>query len=141
MDSYYQGMVVRLRSRLSWVFCIVCIIAMGILSRVVHTGLAGFDKYLGDALYAMMVYRILRLLSRAAASAVCAMVVMTAIELFQLTLIPARLLASEHLMTRICARLMGVEFSFLDLFAYGVGIGCIYLVDSSQRKDKGESAV
>jgi hypothetical protein len=59
---------------------------------------------------------------------------MTAIELFQLTLIPARMLASEHWMTRICARLMGVEFSVLDLLAYGVGIGCIYLVDSSQQR-------
>ena len=141
MDSYYEGMVVRLRSRLSWVFCIVGIIAMGILSRVVHTGLAVFDKYLGDAFYATMVYGILRLLSRAATSAVCAMVVMTAIELFQLTMIPAHMLASEHLMTRICARLIGVEFSFLDLLAYGVGIGCIYLVDSSQRKGEEESAV
>jgi hypothetical protein len=141
MDSYYEEMVVHLSSRLSWVFCIVGIIAMGILSRVVHTGLAVFDKYLGDALYAMMVYGILRLLSRAAASAVCAMVVMTAIELFQLTMIPAHMLESEHLMTRICARLMGVEFSFLDLLAYGVGIGCIYLVDSSQRQGEKESAV
>ena len=140
MGSYYEGMVVRLRSRLSWVFCIVGIIAMGILSRVVHTGLAVFDKYLGDALYAMMVYGILRLSSRAAASAVCAMVVMTAIELFQLTMIPAHMLKSEHLMTRICARLIGVEFGFLDLLAYGVGIGCIYLVDSSHRKGEEESA-
>jgi hypothetical protein len=92
-----------------------------------------FDKYLGDALYAAMVYGILRLSWRAAVSAVSAMVVMTAIELFQLTMIPANMLASEHLMTRICARLMGVQFSFLDLLAYAVGIGCIYLVDSSQR--------
>ena len=134
MDSYDEGMVVRLNSRLSWVFCILGIIALGIISRVVHTGLAVFDKYLGDALYAAMVYGILRLLSRPAASAVCAMVVMTAIESFQLTMIPAHLLASEHLIVRIGARLMGVEFSFLDLLAYGVGIGCIYLVDSAQRK-------
>ena len=135
-------MVVRLRSRLSWVVCILGIIAMGIVSRVVHTGLAVFDKYLGDALYATMVYGILRLLSRAAASAaVCAMVVMTVIDLFQLTMIPAHMLSSEHLMTRICARLMGVEFSLLDLLAYGVGIGCIYLVDSSQRDGEEDSAV
>jgi hypothetical protein len=133
--------VVRLSSRLSWVVRILGIIATGIVSRVIHTGLAAVDKYLGDALYAAMVYGILRLLSRAAASAVWAMVVMTAIELFQLTMIPAHMLASEHLMTRICARLMGVEFSFLDLLAYGVGIGCIYLVDSSQRKGEEESAV
>ena len=141
MDSYYEGMVVRLRSRRSWVLCIVGVIAMGILSRVVHTGLAVFDKYLGDALYATMVYAILRLLLRASASAVWAMVTMSAIELFQLTMIPAHMLASDQLMTRICARLMGVEFSFLDLLAYGVGIGCIYLVDSSQRMDEEESTV
>ena len=114
---------------------------LGIISRVVHTGFAVFDKYLGDALYAAMVYGVLRLLSGAAASAVCAMVVMTAIELFQLTMIPAHMLASEHLMTRICARLIGVEFGFLDLLAYGVGIGCIYLVDSSQPKGEEETAV
>jgi len=141
MGSYYEGMVVRLRSRLSWVFCIVGIIAMGIFSRVVQTGFAVFDKYLGDALYAAMVYGILRLFSRPAASAVGAMLVMTGIELFQLTMIPAHMLASEHLMTRICARLLGVEFSFVDLLAYGVGIGCIYLVDSFQGKDEAESAV
>jgi hypothetical protein len=34
-------------------------------------------------------------------------------------------------MVRICARLMGTEFSFLDLLTYGVGIACIYLADSS----------
>lgn len=129
------GMVILLRSRWSWVVCIVSIIVTGLLSRVVHTGFAVFDKYLGDALYAAMVYGILRLLLRAAASAVCAMVVMTAVELFQLTMIPAHMLASEHLMTRICARLIGVEFSFLDLLAYAVGIACIYLVDSSNGKD------
>ena len=128
-----DGMAVRLRSRLSWLFCIAGIIAMGILSRVVHTGLPVFDKYLGDALYAMMVYGILRLVWRAGESAAVAMVVMTIIELFQLTMIPAQMLGSVHWMTRMCARLMGVQFSFVDLLAYGVGIGCIYLVDSSQR--------
>ncbi len=114
---------------------------MGIFSRVVHTGFAVFDKYLGDALYAAMVYGILRLGSPPAPSAIWAMVVMTAIELFQLTMIPAHMLASEHWMTRICARLMGVEFSFRDLLAYGVGIGCIYLLDSSQRKGEEDFAV
>jgi hypothetical protein len=127
-------MVVRSNSRLSWVCRIVAIIALGILSRIVHTGLLLLDKYLGDALYAAMIYAILRLFSRPAASAVCAMLIMTAIELFQLTLIPAHMLESRHWMTRICARLMGVEFSALDLFAYAVGIGCIYLMDSSQQR-------
>lgn len=131
-------MVVRLRSRRSWVVCIAGIIAVGILSRVVHTGFVVFDKYLGDALYAMMVYAFLRLALRAPASAVCATAAMIAIESFQLTMIPAQMFASQHLMMRICARLLGVQFSFLDLLAYGVGIGFIYLVDS-YRRNAGEA--
>jgi len=91
-----------------------------------------FDKYLGDALYAAMLYAILRLFWKTAALALPAMAIMTALELFQLTMIPARMLASGHLIVRMCARLMGTEFSFLDLIAYGVGIGCIYLADSSK---------
>ena len=76
-----------------------------------------------------MVYAILRLVWRTAALALPAMAIMTVLELFQLTMIPARMLTSEHWIVRICARLMGTEFSFLDLLAYGVGIGCIYLLD------------
>jgi len=126
-------MVVRLKSRSSWVFCIIGIIAMGILSRVFRTGWVVFDKYLGDALYAAMVYGIMRLIWSAPAAAVGAIVGMTAIELFQLKMIPARLLASGNVMIWTGARLIGTQFSFVDLFAYGVGIACIYFVDSSQR--------
>jgi hypothetical protein len=103
---------------------------MGILSRVFRTGSVLFDKYLGDALYAAMVYALLRLFWTPAVVAFSAMVVMTLIETFQLTMIPARLLASEHFTVRILARLMGTQFSWLDLLAYAAGIGCIYLVDS-----------
>ena len=92
-DPYYQEMVARLRSRQSWLFCIVGPIAIGILSRLAHTGLLVFDKYLGDALYAAMVYGIPRRLLAATVSAGLAMVIITAIELFQLTLIPAHLWA------------------------------------------------
>ena len=125
-------MALGLRSQASWILCLVGIVVIGILSRVVHTGLVVFDKYLGDALYAAMIYVILRLLWRASALAVAvsAMAVMTLIELFQLTMIPAHMLANQHLIVRICARLMGTQFSFLDLLAYGVGIGCIYLADA-----------
>jgi len=125
------------RSRRSWALCLVGIIALGILSRVVHTGFVAFDKYLGDSLYAAMVYAILRLFRSTAV--VPAMVVMTTIELFQLTMIPAHLLTNAHWIARILARLMGTEFSFLDLLAYGIGIGCIYLLD--RDAPAGEGAV
>ena|SRR5450755_2911192 len=124
-------MVPILKSRSSWLVCLGGIIALGILSRIVHTGLAVFDKYLGDGLYAAMVYVILRLFWRSARVAIPAMLVMTVIELFQLTMIPANMLASPHLAVRICARLIGTQFSFLDLFTYACGIICIYILDSS----------
>jgi hypothetical protein len=122
-------MTIGARSSRVWIFLLVGIIAVGMISRVVHTGLVVFDKYLGDALFATMVYTILRLLWRSASVALPAMVVMAGIELFQLTMIPAQMLFSKHLIIRICARLVGTEFSFFDLFAYAVGIRCIYVGD------------
>jgi hypothetical protein len=119
-----------LRPRLSWVLCIAGIIGMGILSRMVHTGWVVLDKYLGDALYAAMVYGVLRLFLRSAAAAgAWAGVAMIAIECFQLTGMAAGMLESEVLAVRICARLLGTHFSWLDLAAYGVGIGCMGAVD------------
>lgn len=99
------------------------------MSRVVHLGNVLWDKYLGDALYAAMVYEILRLVWRPKALAVWAAAVMVAIELFQLTGIAARMAGSEHLAVRVVARLMGTQFSFGDLAAYGAGIGCLYVID------------
>ena len=133
IGCYNAAMVLGLRSRLSWLLCLAGIVAAGILSRVVHTGLIVFDKYLGDALYAAMVYAILRLIWKAAPVAAPATVVMTAIEFFQLTMIPAHMLTSKHVVVRLCARLMGTEFSLVDLLAYAVGIGGIYLADGALR--------
>lgn len=119
-------------TRSAWVYRILAIIAAGILSRLVHTGYAVFDKYPGDALYAMMLYCILRLFREAAAAALGAMAIMTALESFQLTMIPAQLHANENAAIRLCARLLGTEFGFGDLLAYAAGIACIYWWDSSQ---------
>lgn len=121
----------RLQSRAVWIVCLTCIIALGILSRVVHTGFVLVDKYLGDALYAAMVYTIARWWLRPGKAAAWAMIIMTILEVFQLTMIPAHMLRNGHLMVRIIARLMGTEFSFLDLAAYAAGIGCISLIDSA----------
>ena len=104
-----------------WLLALSCIIIAGVISRIVHTGWIVIDKYLGDALYAAMVYVILRVFGRQH-PALPAMAIMTAIESFQLTLIPAQLLESPHWAVRMAARLMGTEFSFLDLAAYAVAI-------------------
>lgn len=77
-----------------------------------------------------MIYAIVRLWWPSRAAVVWALVLMTAIELFQLTLIAAHLMTSEHLIVRIVARLMGTHFSFLDWVAYVVAIATMYLADS-----------
>ncbi|MEP7363169.1 MAG: DUF2809 domain-containing protein [Acidobacteriota bacterium] len=104
------------------------------MSRLMPLGFRLWDKYLGDVLYAAMVYEILRLSWRPRALGAWAMAVMTGIEVFQLTGVPAWLVGSEHLAARICGRLMGTEFSFADLLAYAVGIGCMVWVDSRGTK-------
>lgn len=125
-------MAIGLKSSRSWILFLAGAVLMGVLSRVVHTGLVVFDKYLGDALYAAMVYAILRLVWRSRSVALPATVVMIGIELFQLTRIPAHMLESRHLMIRVCARLIGTEFSYLDLIAYGAGIVFVCLADSTR---------
>jgi hypothetical protein len=113
------------RGRRWWWGLLAAIVLAGLLSRIAHTGYRVFDKYLGDALYAAMVYTLLRLTGRIARVALWAAVAMLAIELFQLTGIPAEMLRSESFIVRVCARLLGTGFSVLDLLAYAVGIGCI----------------
>ena len=117
--------------RAYWLLLLLAIIVAGVLSRVVRTGAQILDKYLGDALYAAMVYAILRLTGRVTRVAVWAAVAMLLIELFQLTGIPAEMLRSHSAVVRICARLLGTHFGWLDLTAYAAGIGCISVLDRS----------
>lgn len=119
--------------RAHWIICLAIIIPAGILSRLARTGSVLLDKYAGDALYAAMVYAILRLWLASRAALFRALAAVTAIELFQLTLIAEHLLKSQFLIVRIIARLMGTHFSSLDLLAYFFAIGCMYLADPSRR--------
>jgi hypothetical protein len=109
-------------SRTRELLVLAATVALGIVSRLLHTGLPIIDKYLGDALYAAMVYQFLRLWSPSARTAWVAMAVMTSIELFQLTLIPAHMMGSDSLAVRTVARLLGTQSSCYDLAAYAVGI-------------------
>ncbi|MEZ5398458.1 MAG: DUF2809 domain-containing protein [Bryobacteraceae bacterium] len=116
-----------------WWGALVAIVAAGLGSRTVQTGRVLFDKYLGDALYAAMVFVLLRLTGRVSGVALWAAGAMTAIECLQLTGIPAGMLHSEHAVVRVAARLLGTEFSVFDLVAYAVGIAGIAAVDRWRR--------
>src|SRR5262245_36924147 len=115
--AYHKEMAQVEGGRGVWWGLLAAIVSAGLLSRVAHTGFRLFDKYLGDALYAAMVYVLFRLTGRITRLTLWAAVAMTAIELFQLTRIPAGMLGSEHLGVRLFARLLGTEFSVLDLLA------------------------
>ncbi|HEX3748092.1 MAG TPA: DUF2809 domain-containing protein [Bryobacteraceae bacterium] len=129
MSPYDGGMAKVEGGRGVWWGMLAAIVAAGLLSRVGHTGFRLVDKYLGDALYAAMVYVLLRLTGRIGRVAMWAAVAMTAIEFFQLTGVPADMVRSGSLAIRVCGRLLGTEFSVFDLVAYGVGIGCVAVID------------
>jgi hypothetical protein len=132
--SYHQKMPQAGGGRRFWWGLLIAIVGAGLLSRMAQTGFRLFDKYLGDALYAAMVYVLLRLTGRIAHVAAWAALAMTAIELFQLTGIPAGMFRSGYPIARICARLLGTEFSVLDLLAYAAGIACIAVVDRAVQR-------
>ena len=104
---------------------ILATILQGILSRLITTGFILFDKYLGDALYAILVYLLLSLgrwrsLER---KAFVALLIMVAIECFQLPQIPYQLSQRAAWLPRLVAIVLGTHFAWGDLWAYLVGIG------------------
>ena len=103
---------------------IALVIALGLLSRVLHTGWILFDKYLGDALYAALIYLLLpsQPVTRRAA---IAMAILTGIELFQLTNIPRQMVGSSYWLIRGVGRLLGTTFGWGDLAAYATGIAVL----------------
>lgn len=128
------------RGRGFWWGLLVAIVVAGLLSRAEHTAFRLLDKYLGDVLYAAMIYVLFRLTGRIVRVTLWAAAAMTSIEFFQLTRIPAGMLHSQHAAVRICARLMGTQFSVLDLLAYGIGIGCLAVIDRAARRRQTPSA-
>ena len=111
---------------------LVIVILIGILSRLLHTGILVFDKYLGDALYAIMFYLLLSIIwhsGNALWKAFIITILTIAIELFQLTLIPLQFRLSDSFVLKNIAILLGTKFSWFDIIAYLVGILVIYIVD------------
>lgn len=109
------------------------IVAAGLASRIGRTGFLVVDKYLGDALYAAMVYELLRMTGRVRRVWLWAGVAMVGIECFQLTGVGAAMVRSEWWAARVCGRLLGTAFGWGDLAAYGVGIGVMAWAERRRR--------
>jgi hypothetical protein len=114
------------------ILSIVIVLIVGISSRVFHTGFPIFDEYLGDALYAVLFYLLLSLIWEKGiplAKASLIVVLMIAIETFQLTLIPLRFRLSTNIFLKVISIVLGTRFAWLDIVSYIVGILGIYLFD------------
>jgi hypothetical protein len=99
---------------------------VGLGSRRVPLGHPLWDKSLGDALYCVMVYLLLafaRPAARPRALGPAAFGISLAIELFQLTGIPAR-------MPRLLHLVLGTTFAWHDVACYAAGAALATAVDA-----------
>lgn len=120
------------RRRGVYVFLGVLVFSLGVVSRVAPINSILWDKYLGDALYAVMFYLCLAivlpqqsLLTRTIAT----IVFVICIECFQLTGIPLAMRRSESFVAKLVSIVLGTKFGWGDMLAYLVGILAIVGVD------------
>lgn len=124
-------------ARKVYLVAVIIVIGVGILSRTVNTNILLFDKYLGDALYAALIYTLLRIWQPAGSRrthANWAMIIVFAIELFQLTGIPLTLQQSGNALLELVAMVLGTHYSWFDVVAYAVGILSAYAVDMRYKE-------
>ena len=79
------------------------------------------DKYLGDALYAIMLYVLLGAIlvnMRPSYKFFLTLSLMVIIEVFQLSNIPGDFSRSSNILLNIVSTLLGTKFSWLDILAY-----------------------
>ncbi len=120
------------RRRLIYVSLLV--IALGVASRALHFESVILNKYLGDALYAMLFYLIISIIAgyiHPLTRAGITFGMLIILELFQLTQIPLALSQNKNMLIRIIAMGLGTVFSWLDLLAYLVGIMVIVIIEKT----------
>ena len=125
-------MILGVTPRMVFACCIVITIVIGTLSRVFETQNILFDKYLGDMLYAVLIYLLLSFVRTSATpltKLLLSTIVMLSIEAFQLTGIPLRFRLSESAVLQVIATALGTKFALLDIIAYLAGIVVVYLLD------------
>ena len=124
------------RSRWVYALATAVVFGIGVASRTVDVESVLLNKYLGDALYAVLFYLALgvcfphhRLRSRLVTSGVFVL----SVECFQLTGIPLEL-RQQGGFAQLLSICLGTKFAWLDIVAYFVGLACVATLDGSQRK-------
>lgn len=120
------------RSRIIYAVVILLVIALGVVSRQVWFGNVLWDKYLGDALYAVMLYLGFRLLWPAHGKGrhlIFATAFVLLIEAFQLTGIPANMRLQSSSIQKLISVALGTKFHLFDIIAYLIGNLSAWLID------------
>lgn len=108
------------------------VVLLGMGSRLIHSGFPILDKYAGDALYAVLLYLILRMMRPQHSQSmhlILAAILVLAIELFQLTGIALEWRKNGSGLQKLISVPLGTKFGFWDLLAYTVGLAGIYGLD------------
>lgn len=125
------------RRRIGLALAVPVVVVVGLL---VHRVGAGWTALLADALYAVLVYLLVALAlprARPRRPAAIAFGFSVAIELLQLTDLPARLAAAVP----VSALVLGTGFEWGDLIVYAVGAGAAAALDGllSRRATRSDS--
>ena len=115
------------------------VVFFGILSRTFETGFILLDKYLGDALYAIMFYVLLGAIlvnMKPSHKFVLTLLLMVIIETFQLTNISVDFRRSSNILLNVISTLLGTSFSWLDIVAYLIGLLVVLLLDVAYTKQQ-----
>lgn len=124
-------MTILVRRRVALAVAAVAVVLTGLTVHALAVGWAG--AFAGDALYAVLIVLLVALLAPRAPSALVGAVAFTvcmAIELLQLTGIPARLSAAIPGAELV----LGSTFQATDLIAYGVGAALAVVADLLIRR-------
>ena len=127
-----RAMTGGMRRKLVFACSSVMTIILGTLSRVVQTQNIMVDKYLGDMLYAVLMYWLMSFVWTTATprtKLLLTTLIMILIEAFQLTGLPLSFRGSESVALHLLALALGTTFSVFDIIAYVVGIVLVSLFD------------
>lgn len=105
---------------------------LGVLSRSIDFDSVLINKYLGDALYAVIFYVTLGFLWPAQSvrnRAICIAIFVICVESFQLTGIPLRW-RQGNFPLKLVSIVLGTKFAWCDMLAYFVGMMAIVTLDT-----------
>lgn len=108
-------------------------ILIGLFSRLYPIGNILWDEYLGDVLYASLIYLLIKLFFanlNPKQIFFSTLLLCFCIEIFQLTSIPLALLKSEIIFVKLIGHLLGTTFQFIDIISYIFGAALLYFIDS-----------